>query len=418
MRALVADPSRVRAGLYRRFVRRAQLEGLLADHLYAGEPYLALNAVALTPEDSTLLSKLTELFSTAFDLAGRELAQDVSGLQEMGFPWVAAELLSAEVPRVPLLGRFDFVQDQDGRWWLLEFNADTPSGLREGIVVDRLVHELLPGARDLCRPNAGLAAAVADCFVRAVQDLPPERALGIITDAGELEDLSQMVFTRDLAREALTGRGVLVALGDVNNLRETRGGLVLGRQPLGALFRYFPFEAMLGMPAFSAIYDAVADGKLRLLNGLYGLLLQHKGLIAWLWEHRDDPRLSPEERAAIRDHLPPTWSIAEYPAVNDTPVVVKQVFGREGEEVFFSEDLTPETWAALRQRRTYVVQRRVPVAELDAAVWSSTGGETRRGHLTVGSFAAGGKWAGYYSRFGGKIITARAKWLATLVERD
>lgn len=418
MRALVADRSRIPDGLYRRFVRRAQVEGRLADHLYAGEPYLALNAIVIEPGDSERLARLTEVFSSAFDRAARRLAGDVSLLQEMGFPWVAAELLSGEQPRVPVLGRFDWVQDRDGRWWLLEFNADTPSGLREAAVADRLVHELLPEARCLARPSAGLVERVAEEVARALEGLPSGRALGLVTDAGELEDLSQMAFTRDVLTRSLGQRKTAVVLGDVDNLRLTSDGLVLGRQPLGALYRYYPFEGMLGLPAFSAVYGAVTEGKLRLLNGLYGLLLQHKGLIAWLWEHRDDRCFSDEERAAIHDHLPPTHQIVDGPAKSDGSVVVKQVFGREGEEVFFSEDLSPDDWRALRQRRTYVVQRRIEVAELDAAVWSSSGPRIQRGHATVGSFAVGGKFAGYYSRFGGKIITARAKWLATLVGEE
>ncbi|MGH2459984.1 MAG: glutathionylspermidine synthase family protein [Chloroflexota bacterium] len=415
MRALVTDRSRVPDGLYRRFVRRAQVEGRLADHLYAGEPYLALNAIAIAPDESARLARLTGVFSRVFDRAASRLAGDVSRLQELGFPWVAAELLSAEQPRVPVVGRFDWLQDVAGRWWLLEFNADTPSGLREAMVADRLVHELLPEARGLARPSDGLADRVAEEVARAMEGLPGDQTLGLVTDAGELEDLSQMAFTRDVLKEPLARRNTVVALGDVDNLRRTSDGLALGRQLLGALYRYYPFESMLGLPAFAAIYEAVAEGKLRLLNGLYGLLLQHKGLIAWLWEHRNDSDFSTEERAAIRDHLPPTRGIADDPAEIEGPVVIKQVFGREGEEVFFSEDLLADDWTTLRQRRTYVVQQRIAVAELDAVVWSSTGPRIQRGHVTVGSFAVGGEFAGYYSRFGSKIITARAKWLATLV---
>lgn len=418
VRALLTDPCRVREGLYRRFVRRAQVDGLLADHLYAGEPYLALNAVVLERSEADLLARLTEVFSTAFDRAGRQLAHDVAAVQELGFPWAAAELLGAELPRVPVVGRFDFVRDQDGHWWLLEFNADTPSGIREAIVADRVAYELLPEARGLGRPNQELAAAVVACFVAATRELPPGGTLGIVTDAGELEDLSQMVYTRALLHQPLAARGIASVLGDVDNLRASRQGLTLAGQPVAALYRYVPFESIFGTPAFAAIFDAVAGGKLRLLNGLYGLLLQHKGLVAWLWEHRADPLFTAEERAAIADHLPPTWPIAgDGELAAGGAVVVKQVFGREGEEVFFAEDLSTEAWQQLRQRRTYVVQRRVSVGEIDVAVQTSLGNRLQRGHPTVGSFAAGGRWAGYYTRFGAKIITARAKWLATFVEK-
>ncbi len=73
----------------------------------------------------------------------------------MGFPWVAAELLAAERPRMPLIGRFDFVQDSTGQWWLLEFNADTPSGIREGIVVRPLTERSDP---QICRVQLKLVS--------------------------------------------------------------------------------------------------------------------------------------------------------------------------------------------------------------------------------------------------------------------
>lgn len=415
MRPLLTDPTALTPGLYQRFVRRAQLAGFLADHLYRGEPYLALNAVVLDPADHRLLSALTETFARAFDRAARALAGDVAALQEMGFPWVAAELLHAEEPRLPPVGRFDFVRDRSGHWWLLEYNADTPSGIREAIVADRLVHRLRPEARPLSRPGAGLGTALIEHVGCLVRDLPTVPVLGIVTDASELEDLSQMAFTRALLQKPLERQGVEVVLADLDNLRASRGGLLLGNRRVGGLYRYFPFESMLGRPAFSAIFEAVTAGQLRLLNGLFGLLLQHKGLMAWLWEHRADPLFPPAERAAIARYLPPTWPLTRAPATGDGNLVVKQVFGREGEEVFFAADLTPAQLGELRQRRTYVAQQRIEVEELEAVVMTSVGPAVWRGHATVGSFAVGGRWAGYYTRFGPRIITARAKWLATLV---
>jgi hypothetical protein len=49
-------------------------------------------------------------------------------------------------------------------------------------------------------------------------------------------------------------------------------------------------------------------------------------------------------------------------------------------------------------------------------VATSLGPRLVEGRATVGCFAVDGRFAGFYTRFGGKIITSRAKWLATLVE--
>src|SRR6185437_6631539 len=125
--------------------------------------------------------------------------------------------------------------------------------------------------------------------------------------------------------------------------------------PLHAIYRYVPFESWFGTAEFAALYDAVKRGKIVLLNGLYGLLLQHKGLMSWIWSHGDDASFTDEERRAIVDHLPPTWDVANYSVVApdvEQDVVVKQVFGREGEEVFVGSGLSADDWSRLRHRQT------------------------------------------------------------------
>lgn len=419
MRALVDDPGRITPALYRRFWRRAQLDALVPDLMVRGEPYLALNALVLCDADRRCLEHLTTTFSRVFHQAGQRVASDVATTIELGFPWAAAELLARESPRLPLIGRFDFVQDVTGRWHLLELNADTPSGVREGVVCERLVSELLPEARDLARPGADLGARLTEAIVEALESSKPGGTLGIVTTASELEDLSQMAYTAELLRPALAEYGWDVVLGDAGNLRLTRAGLTLLGRPVHALYRYLPFEAIFGTPTFVAMEEAAALGKVEILNGLYGLLLQNKALIAWVWAHRDEPGLFDEEaRAAIAEHLPGTWPIGQVPSgTGRDSLVAKQVFGREGQEVFFGEDCSAELWSTLTRRQTYVAQERVRVAQTRAVVQTSLGPEARDGYATVGCFAVNGRFAGCYTRFGDKITTARSKWLATFAER-
>ena len=239
-----------------------------------------------------------------------------------------------------------------------------------------------------------------------------------MTTASELEDLSQMAYTAELLRPALAEHGWDVVLGDAGNLKHTRAGLTLLGQPVDALYRYLPFEAIFGTPTFVAMEEAAALGKVEILNGLFGLLLQNKGLSAWIWAHRDEPGLFDEEaRAAIAEHLPATWPIGAVPEDQTREsLVAKQVFGREGQEVFFGEDCSSELWSMLARRQTYVAQERVWVMQTRAVIQTSLGPEVRDGYATVGCFAVDGRFAGCYTRFGDKITTSRSKWLATFAE--
>jgi glutathionylspermidine synthase len=419
MRSVVTDLGGISPAQYRRFWRRAQLEAYLPDLMVRGEPYLALNALVLSAADHQLLARLTTIFSRVFFEAGRRVAADVPTTIALGFPWAAAELLALEPPRVPVVGRFDFVQATDGSWHLLELNADTPSGVREGIACDRLVHELLPEATGLARPSEHLGARLTETIVRAVSGVRTGGALGIVTTASELEDLSQMAFTAQLLVPALAARGLDVVLGDAGNLHLTTRGLTLRGRRIDAIYRYLPFEAIFGTPTFAALEEAVALGQVTVLNGLFGLLLQNKGLLAWIWSHRDDADLfDAEAREAICGYLPATWFIDDVAAdVERHDLVAKQVFGREGQEVFFGEDCSDDLWQTLVRQQTYVAQRRVQVGQTAAVVQTSTGPELRHDRATVGGFAVDGEFGGYYTRYGDKIITSSSKWLATFTER-
>ena len=235
--------------------------------------------------------------------------------------------------------------------------------------------------------------------------------------ASELEDLMQMAALQLLLQGMPEWGGRPVVLGDVDNLRPRGSGISLGGQPVAALYRYVPFEAMFGTPPFAAICNAVAAGRLHLVNGLFGLLLQHKGLMAWMWEHRDDHLFTSDQRSAIAGHLAPTWYIEDQRSPSERGgLVAKQVFGREGEEVFFGDDLTATQWEALGRRGLYVVQNRIDVAPFAAAVVTDREAGVRTGSVTVGAYTAGPRFAGYYSRFGGRIINSRALWFATLTD--
>src|SRR5207244_4112460 len=81
--------------------------------------------------------------------------------------------------------------------------ANTPSVVREAIVADEIACDLLPAARDLLRPSVGLGDALVGAFEDATRDLAPGSTLGLLTDAGELEDLAQIVFTSRLISSRL-----------------------------------------------------------------------------------------------------------------------------------------------------------------------------------------------------------------------
>ena len=412
----------------------------MPDFLLHGEPYPALNAVVLSQPEHRQLVGLTRVFARIFLKATDRLAGDPVELERMGFPWVAAELLAAELAREsgrPLvLGRFDFFLEPGRGWQLLEYNADTPSGARETGVVEGLIQRSLrrhwrarAQVQDLQGTGALLRRSIRRAFAAALAQPPPSPqegggVLGIVTDAGYAEDLAQAVFLRRLLagtqRRALGVPWREVVAGDVDNLHLRGNRLWLIDRPLDALYRYYPFETLLGQQAFADLFTAVTQGRLLLLNGLRGLLAQNKGLLAWIWQRRDDRHVfNARERDAIQNHLPAAEWIgtqAAQPLQARRELVLKQVFGREGEEVYLGDRLSDEEWAQCARWSSYIVQRRVHAQPLPAVVQTAQGPAASEYWPCVGSFTAAGGWAGYYTRLGAPITSARAKYVATLIE--
>ena len=134
-----------------------------------------------------------------------------------------------------------------------------------------------------------------------------------------------------------------------------------------------------------------------MLNGLFGLLLQNKGLLAWIWAHRDDADLFGEEaRAAIREYLRgPGISVRRPRAWRETSWSPSRCSGARGRKCSSGRTAPPRLWQTPLRQRTYVAQ---------AAGASRQDGPCRRtdlnsaprlrdGHATIGSFAVDGGFA-------------------------
>ena len=402
---------------WREHLHQAALRYFLYDNTVAGERYLSLNALVLDPSLQTSLATATEVLAGVFRKAAHTVRQDRQQLERMGFNWAVAEMLRQEHP-LPLLspiGRFDFLLDSHNEWRLLEYNSDTPSGLRETVGAAHLLRATLGPRARWRRPSAVLGRRLVAAFRRLLAAAArPVRRLGLITDAGYAEDLAQVLFLR----EVLASLPVECIVGDIHNLAVRSGRVTLLGHTVGALYRLYPIERLYGEAIFPDLLSAALDGRIHLLNPLVALLAQDKALLAWIWANRRAPLYSEAESHAIMRHIPATWYIDALPDGFDRRgSVIKEFFGREGEEVYFGADISDADWARCREWRTFVVQERVHSA---TAEWLPSVGnrwQPASGVPCVGSYVANERWAGLYVRIGDPITTNRAQHVPALVGR-
>jgi glutathionylspermidine synthase len=391
---------------WREHLHRAAFRYYLYDNTVAGERYLGLDTLSVPPALHTRLLLATETLARVFQRAVRAVRGDRALVERLGFNWAVAEMLAHEplTPWVSPIGRFDFLLDRAGEWRLLEYNSDTPSGIREALGAGHLLAARLAGRGR--RPSAVLGYRLRRAFAQQLAGAGrPVRRLGIVTDAGYAEDFAQALFLADL----LAPLGCEIVVGDLDNLTARRGRIALLGRPLDALYRLYPVERLYGHPIFPALMAAVLDRRLWPLNPLAALLAQDKALLAWIWEHRATSLFPPDEQAAIARHLPETYLVEALPArLDGRRFVVKEFFGREGEEVYLADALSADDWQRCRAWRTFVAQRRVASVTVPRLVRGKTGWQVASGVPCVGSYIAGARWAGHYVRLGDLITTNRA----------
>jgi glutathionylspermidine synthase len=396
-------------------VDRAGLPSLNLDTWASGRRYLSLASLCLTGEELAQLRGVCIRFARLIDVAVQHMLDDRDWWPALAWPWPAIELARQE-PLAPNaqttpFGRFDCLLDGDGRWQVIEYNADTPSGGREASGLEPALarlHRLRP-------TSSGLPRLLVDSMRDRIARHPrPVRLVGVVSHHGWLEDMSQATWLASLLERA----GMPALVGDVNDLESSRGFVTLRGRRIDALYRFYPVERLYRHAVFAPMMEAALDGKLVLLNGLRGFLAQSKACFAWLWQQRG--ALGAEARRDIERYLPPTF-LARDPAATDLLPrgVVKHVNGREGDSVVFGDSIDHASWEARLLEGGHVVQRAVVstrVSDVEIDEWRRRLTWVDGRVACVGGFVVGGRFGGCYTRVDGPITSARATYVATLVD--
>ncbi|HYC02981.1 MAG TPA: glutathionylspermidine synthase family protein [Azospirillaceae bacterium] len=215
----------------------------------------------------------------------------------------------------PVYGRFDLA------WGggveppvMLEYNASTPTSLYEASVVQW--HWLEEFAKEADQFN-GLHEALVARWAEIGRDLGPRNLHLAAQDTPE--DMGTASYMQSVAVEA----GLAAKLVPVQDLGfDAREGRFYDRDgvPVEALWTLYPPEWMIQDEYGPALVDAVASGRLWLLEPLWKLMLT-KGILPILWE------MAPGHPNLLK---------ASFAATDFKPgekIVAKPLWGREGDGV-------------------------------------------------------------------------------------
>ncbi len=258
------------------------------------------------------------------------------GVPEPYVDWVRQ---SWDLEELTIVGRFDLAYDGSGPPVLLEYNADTPTGLLEAAVVQWFwLRDVYPSLDQFNSIHERLIEAWA-----AAKPLVPGR-LDFVGVADSLEDSTTLTYLRDTATQA----GLDTAFLDVAQVgwdADRRRFVDPARRPITAAFKLYPWEWMMD-EAFGPHLPAAPT---RWWEPPWKTIPSNKAILAVLWElYPGHPNLVPA-------------SLTELPG----DVVRKPRQGREGSNVRITRGGRVWHETGGDYPGPHVWQRYVPVAPFD-----------------------------------------------------
>lgn len=296
------------------WVKKVEELGLIyhhtSDKVYWNESaYYVFNA----REIDTLEAATNELQRMCLE-AGQHII-DKRRYLELGIPAAAVPMIewswNAEPPAI--YGRFDLAYDGAGPPKMLEYNADTPTGLLEASVVQWYwMKEQLPQADQFNSIHERLVAKWKE--LRNYLTGTPLYFTHVEEQMGE--DLMTCTYLRDTANEAgLATAGLLIS--DLGWDTNRKIFVDQADAPVTSIFKLYPWEWLMHeqfAPQMMATYT-----QMQWIEPIWKLLFANKGILAILWE------LFPGHPNLLKAHLHEPEGMREF--------VKKPLFSREGANV-------------------------------------------------------------------------------------
>jgi glutathionylspermidine synthase len=323
-------------------------------------------------------------------LAAGDAILDQDRLAQMGIPSAAGPAIRAAWNSEPpaLYGRLDLAYDGT-TIKLLEYNADTPTGLVEAAVAQWYWLQE-------CYPDADQFNSLHEKLVAKWKDLKDYISSPVyFADGGSEEDRMTVTYLRDTAEQGgLHTRHI--AMHDIGWDAKHSRFVDLDNHAMSTLFKLYPWEWLLNEPfgpdALSTLPPAAALqewgprkdrrlwGSMQWIEPIWKMLWSNKALLAILWE------LNPGHELLLPAYLDGPRELTSY--------VRKPLLGREGSGIaVVREGVAAEGALAGENAQGYVYQAIAPMA--------TAGGKT----AVFGSWLVDGEPAGMGIRESTGLVT-------------
>ncbi|MFX3673120.1 MAG: glutathionylspermidine synthase family protein [Paenisporosarcina sp.] len=367
-------------------------------------------------EVGTIFDKIAPLLRTLDDAT----------LLQLGFPKETLSYIKVKtIPQEYVIGRLDFVvKDDDIK--LLEFNADTPTFIKETFHANSFLCKHF----GLMNPNEGdehllhveMRKAIAACWEKLNKPGTPK--IVFTSHSDHLEDK----WTTRYLQEQLQLPSEYVSLPELRIMTESfiedgvthePGLFTPSLERIDILYRQtYPIEHLVndedpetGEHVGQALMKLVEQNQLMILNPPSAFLLQSKAVQALIWGlHEEEKFFTQAEHDIINHYFLPTYLEPDAFILKNQSYVKKPCFGREGDTVEIFNGLGEKTNE--EPMKTYTES--LPVYQLfhplPKTTIKTTVGE-KQVHLMVGCFLLNNRAGAIGIRAGGAITNNESYFL-------
>ena len=234
----------------------------------------------VSEEEVEYLEEVTEELHGMALKAAHRMVDDPGTMARLGLPPEATELMRDSLldPGITLYGRFDLAYDGTGPAKLLEYNADTPTGLVEAAVIQWYwLEDEMP---DFDQWNL-LHERLVQAWTKAAPHIP-DGVVHFAVGANEPnEDWATVAYLRDTAREAgLVDFGI--TMEEIGWHHARRIFVDTWGREISTCFKLYPWEWMLNETFGRYILDG--SSSTTWIEPVWKALLGSKALLVMLWE--------------------------------------------------------------------------------------------------------------------------------------
>ena len=338
--------------------------GLIFHHTREGVYWNESAYYEFSAKEIDVLEAATNELQRLCLLAGQNIV-DNKRYEEFHIPETVASLIewawNAEPPAI--YGRMDLAYDGKNPPKLLEYNADTPTGLLEAAVVQWYwLKERFPDKDQFNSIHERLVAK----WTELKGYLSSDSALYFThLDDREAEDSMTAIYLRDTAAQAgLDTKGTLIR--DIGWDAGERCFVDISNHRMRSIFKLYPWEWLIHEEFGPLLLDTYKD--VQWIEPIWKMIWSNKAILAVLWE------LFPNHPNLCEAYIGASKSMKEYAR--------KPLLSREGANVTLRTTTTTEKTGGDYGKEGFVYQALAPVPDFNEM------------HPVIGSWVVDGESAG------------------------